>query len=206
MPRVYVRKTQRQSWTVSGFKKTGIWPFNPDVFTDEDFAPAEVTDQPEPAVQPIVTDDVPANEPAEVPEPEVNQIDPNSEASPNSSFTISPTEILPLPKMAGPRATKRKRKSERVAEITSENYRQELATSEASKTIKAIKKGRKPAPKKRSKKQKLDETCEDVLCELCGATFADSDDGQGWKKCLSCLIWFHAECSNDDDFECRFCN
>ena len=29
---------------VSGFKKTGIWPLNADVFTDEDFAPADVTD------------------------------------------------------------------------------------------------------------------------------------------------------------------
>ena len=34
---------------VSGFKKTGIWPMNPDVFTEEDFAPAAVTEQPDPA-------------------------------------------------------------------------------------------------------------------------------------------------------------
>ena len=34
---------------VSGFKKTGIWPMNPDVFTEEDFAPAAVTKQPDPA-------------------------------------------------------------------------------------------------------------------------------------------------------------
>ena len=34
---------------MSGFKKTGIWPINPDVFTEEDFAPAAVTEQPDPA-------------------------------------------------------------------------------------------------------------------------------------------------------------
>ncbi|XP_029900330.1 uncharacterized protein LOC115354206 [Myripristis murdjan] len=33
----------------SGFRCTGIWPFNPDVFDDDDFAPASVTDRPEPS-------------------------------------------------------------------------------------------------------------------------------------------------------------
>ena len=30
----------------SGFRKSGIYPFNRDVFTDEDFAAAETTDRP----------------------------------------------------------------------------------------------------------------------------------------------------------------
>lgn len=33
---------------VSGFTKTGINPYNPDIFTDEDFAGADVTDRPAP--------------------------------------------------------------------------------------------------------------------------------------------------------------
>jgi hypothetical protein len=33
---------------INGFKKTGIFPYNPDVFTDIDFAAAEVTEQNEP--------------------------------------------------------------------------------------------------------------------------------------------------------------
>jgi hypothetical protein len=32
----------------SGFKKAGIYPYNPDVFTDKDFAPSIVTDRPNP--------------------------------------------------------------------------------------------------------------------------------------------------------------
>ena len=33
---------------VTGFESTGLWPFNPDIFTPEDFAAAEVTDEPQP--------------------------------------------------------------------------------------------------------------------------------------------------------------
>ncbi|XP_063960443.1 uncharacterized protein LOC135155423 [Lytechinus pictus] len=35
---------------ISGFEKAGIFPFNPDVFTDVDFAPSIVTDRPDPAL------------------------------------------------------------------------------------------------------------------------------------------------------------
>ena len=33
---------------INGFKSCGLWPYNPDVFTDEDFLPASVTDEPAP--------------------------------------------------------------------------------------------------------------------------------------------------------------
>lgn len=32
---------------VKGFKKPGLWPFNPSVFTDDDFVPASVTSRPD---------------------------------------------------------------------------------------------------------------------------------------------------------------
>ena len=33
---------------VNGFERTGLWPFNPDVFQDEDFLPSQVTEESEP--------------------------------------------------------------------------------------------------------------------------------------------------------------
>lgn len=33
---------------ISGFKKTGIFPFNPYIFKDDDFLPSAITDRPEP--------------------------------------------------------------------------------------------------------------------------------------------------------------
>jgi len=35
---------------ISGFSSCGLWPFKPDIFTDEHFAPCMITDEPEPTV------------------------------------------------------------------------------------------------------------------------------------------------------------
>jgi len=35
---------------VNGFASCGLWPFNPDIFQDEHFAPSMITDEPEPTV------------------------------------------------------------------------------------------------------------------------------------------------------------
>jgi len=35
---------------ISGFACTGLWPYNPDVFTDDDFLPSMITDEPEPDI------------------------------------------------------------------------------------------------------------------------------------------------------------
>jgi hypothetical protein len=41
-------KTANMSKCVKGFECTGICPYNPDVFCDDDFAPSSITDEPEP--------------------------------------------------------------------------------------------------------------------------------------------------------------
>ena len=42
---------------LSGFKNTGTWPYNPDIFAEEDFAAATLTDRPAPDIQiPLIND------------------------------------------------------------------------------------------------------------------------------------------------------
>lgn len=229
-------KAASASVAVSGFRKTGIWPFNRRIFSDQDFAPSEVTDQPETVTvtlitvtNPMIVDastvknvtipvdlaiaTVPTENQDDSDEPSMIQVDPNlvdpvdtvCKTYPNSSFDVTPAQILPLPKMSVPRVTKRKRKSEKAVEITTDDYQQELATSEATKAIKSISKGKKSS-NKRTKKVRSEEILEDTLCELCGVCFSSSVDGFGWMKCLRCLLWFHANCNKDDILVCHLCN
>lgn len=61
--------------TVSGFKCTGIWPFNPRIFVNEEFAPPSVTDRPleNSVVNP--TSEVNEIEFNEVPSPEASNLE-----------------------------------------------------------------------------------------------------------------------------------
>lgn len=93
-------------------------------------------------------------------------------------------------------------KKQQSAELTSSPYRQRLKEAQASKDIKNIKK--KPV---RKRKAKANDKPEDILCPTCGACFSASANGTGWKKCVACSEWFHAECqdSNDDLMTCSLC-
>ncbi|XP_055542531.1 uncharacterized protein LOC129728139 [Wyeomyia smithii] len=91
------------SVAISGFKATGIWPCNCHVFSDESFAPSEVTDQPE--VQPVENHDEPASctvEKSVVESTLEDGLIPGDQAVSDmeSSFNVTPKEILPLPKIS----------------------------------------------------------------------------------------------------------
>lgn len=105
-----------QSNICAGFKSTGIFPFNRDIFTESDYAPSFVTDRPLPSNE--IADEV-TSTPTEsrpncqtnvsdvalerqVNNPEVqprNQVDPVPSCSGiHSALTISPDVIRPFPK------------------------------------------------------------------------------------------------------------
>jgi len=50
----YIRTASVEK-AVTGFKSTGIWPFNPDVFSDVDFLPSMVTDEAQPTTSGTAT-------------------------------------------------------------------------------------------------------------------------------------------------------
>ncbi|XP_055623220.1 uncharacterized protein LOC129766658 [Toxorhynchites rutilus septentrionalis] len=176
-----------------GFEKTGIWPFDRNIFSDDDFAPATVTDQPDPeilreeetfrlhlegaprqsTVNRIFCEDkevqvLPEDIMADFAKP-----DSISRAN-NPVFEISPSIILPLPKMVTPRVTKRKRQAEKAADITSAQYADTLKKAKASKDIKSIKKEQKQRSSKKPKQNKgKGNTSSDNLCEECGSQFSD---------------------------------
>ncbi|CAM1295476.1 Uncharacterised protein r2_g465 [Pycnogonum litorale] len=97
-----VKEAQLQAMTprniLSGFEKTGIFPYNRDLFTEEDFAPAQLTDRALPAIPEIETPLVP--EPVEAPAvpPEVS--DGRTifgSPQPGTSNDVPPTDTYPNP-------------------------------------------------------------------------------------------------------------
>ena len=150
---------------VSGFRATGIWPFNRAVFCDEDFAPADVTDLPPPQSAVVaLPDETHEEEPPlygfdslgfefipnyedfdggapNIPYEEDNNKNDSIQSMADVSFNVTPDEILPLPKMKENK-TRRGRK-EKAALITGSPYRKALRTLQADKEITMIVKAKK---------------------------------------------------------------
>ncbi|XP_062551176.1 uncharacterized protein LOC134216251 [Armigeres subalbatus] len=118
--------------------------------------------------------------------------------SPNKSatFDIAPQMVDLNPRVQKQNVRKRTSgtKKQHCAELTSSPYRKQLKEANAAKDIKTIK-------KKPGRKQKFESNfkLQDILCPVCGSIFSNSNNGSGWKKCVSCTDWFHIECQDTDE-------
>jgi len=112
----------------SGFKATGIWPFDRHIFPPETFLPSSVTDRP--LATEVNDSAIPdssglAHKDHPLPENEVSQSSPEVEAGPSQPctgrvrrlFTCSPEEIRPFARRS-PRKNKTKRKKAKSQILT----------------------------------------------------------------------------------------
>lgn len=128
---------------VNGFEVTGIHPFNPNVFNDEDFLASDsLRDPDDPEVVHAAQE---RNETSPVPVvglEETNKTPPALNATDNSNQNISFTKILPIP---GPstyqkRPARRKQHSEILTSTPFKDVFEEKEKRRANKTSKLIKK------------------------------------------------------------------
>ena len=167
----------------SGFKSTGIFPFNCDIFREEAFAPSMVSDRPNPEPQPgpmpgpsASDNPPPADEPPSADEPLTDgNARPSGDDGPVSSHAcaspaalemprnardpgyISPSEILPLPKCPPRAQTKRKRVKTAILTDTPEKKIIEKAYEERQQKLAGKKQNSKEKgkPKKKAPKKKI---------------------------------------------------
>lgn len=164
-----------------GFHRSGIEPFNANIFCDEDYLSSYVSDRPDPnSLKPTTTSDATATESpmvaAELHEtPDVASA--STAATNEPPCLITPQQIRPLPK-AGPRKiTNRGRKKGKSVILTSTPIKEELESLARQRNLKKQKSEKKLVDK--VKRQVLQESSSESEAEI---SFCDSSDGIGLEE------------------------
>lgn len=205
---------------VNGFKACGIHPYDPDVFDDSVFAPAEVTDKPDPAEvteEPSIEKGVDTDASKEIPQPSTSAVpdtnnthepQPSCSHHPDISASVSFAALLPVPKCAPYAARPKRRKSSVSTELTGSPHRNLLTEAVQSrprttpvkpKSSRSKGKGKQPKriTNKRKRKQPDTDSSDDEEwpCLVCCEPYSNSKAGEIWVKCFGCKGWAHQDCT-----------
>lgn len=220
---------------LKGFKVTGIFPLNPDNFTEEDFAASDLQNF---NLDPVIPGVV-------LPDPAIRPRDHTTPDPMTAPINVSFEEILPLPGPSRPNtAPKRKAKKQHSEIITHTPNKITLEDKENKKKIR--KENKRMVDEKKLKKQFFTESenQEDIgqklqLSRKCktkpmrkqssssSGDFSADDDENGreinddlclvcgefgknremWLRCIICSSWAHKACTDTEknQFICDFC-
>ncbi|GBL84812.1 hypothetical protein AVEN_1104-1 [Araneus ventricosus] len=169
---------------VKGFGKTGIYPFNRDVFPEYLLAPSETTEKPldntSELKQASYNGDV-----EHQPSTSSSETMPTIETQPfSSTFNISPAVVMPFP-----------RETESIIKRVNDKRRDKKAKK---------KKMEEPVTSSDEEQES------DDACIFCNDLYSNSKDREGWIQCNRCRGWSHEACSNagggEVNFLCDYCN
>jgi len=203
-------KVARLDIAVSGFKCTGIYPFDRNIFSDIDYLPSDVTnislqdaniERSSPDITEVTkhSDVVPIQ----------NKIQPSTSAMLSVSAKI--LQLCPVPDAAKKRLEARQRKSEKSEILTSLPYKRIIEEKENEKKVKEQKNLRKifkksNQPEKIKKSKVLASTTTNIkdTCVIC----LESND-EDWIQCSDCHGWAHEACADisecSDNYICDRC-
>ena len=182
---------------VSGFRVSGVWPFDDNLFTDDDFVAAFLTEEPEPQ---LLQDAEPTDPVA------------SSSTQQSHSSRVRDSEILTdLCVSPKAHARKRTRKAQKAEILTSSPMKSQLEEKAAKKRPKRdTSKGSLPKKSKKMKKSasKTPENGDDnTSCLVCGMQFRLSCEE--WVQCDACSQWACVPCTDIEKdqlaYVCDFC-
>lgn len=120
---------------ISGFRASGVCPFNPDVFGEDDYLAAYVTDRPDPNV-PVQAPATPSN-----PTPSTSTGESTSRVVATRKTTVTPQEVRPHPK-APPRVSTNTRRKRKTLVLTDTPVKEQLQSELNAKSTKPKRKKR----------------------------------------------------------------
>eukprot|EP00794_Sanderia_malayensis_P021114 gene21114-23182_t len=200
---------------VSGFKTTGIHPFNSGIVPDAEYLqdPREAASTEDRAATMEPTS-VPSDQPIEDTQNEhqVTTMEPTPGPSNESldSFVITSAEstydpelefsfekILPVPKIVAKQGKKRSEESQIITRSPYKRSLQEAEKKSKQKQVKgdkrklnALKKGAEKQEKGKQKKK----ASSDYKCLVCDGGWLESLPGEDWIQCTKCSVWYHENC------------
>ncbi|KAJ8376193.1 hypothetical protein SKAU_G00067730 [Synaphobranchus kaupii] len=210
---------------MAGFQCSGIWPFNPQIFSEDEFSPSSVTDRPAP--------------PATVPEPTSSlvlfvatdptsslvlpaaidptfQVGSSADSHPpamasTSGFTISPVGIRPFPKSEPRKITRNALKRRATAVFTDIPVKRALEEAEEKNKARLRPKTKRNVSIKEKRGAKAThlaakEPAESCPCLVCGEDFLQSVPDDDWIQCSTCQGWAHEACTEGyEHYTCHDC-
>lgn len=210
---------------LSGFRVTGIFPFNRDIFEEHEFAPSLPTDKPyDPTLVESTTREPVSPLPSTSKEPLQSisdRTDENGTASEMVATTSTETDqlntskellesIRPFPKAPTTikkiTTNRRKRKTAILTETPEKIALEEEETAKVRK--KNANKVKRTISKKRKETELSSSDDDDAQCLYCFQPYSNDKHGEEWVKCQVCKGWAHSHCRDDVDdifFYCIHC-
>jgi len=178
---------------LNGFSVSGIWPFNRDAFSEDEYAPSSVTDIMIDIQAQTSSEPVKHVEATDTPSFQSEKIILHDVDQQPSETMISPEQIKPYPKVQFKEKALKKggRKKGKTAILTdtpekielenkvTNTAKRSLQFKENNKIPKKVKKS-KTVPKKNKKKIVDSEEEEETFCLVCGDTYSNSKNKETW--------------------------